>query len=158
MGVRGTFPKRESAGGTTKIWTGFNDYKDIHIFCSCRITVTLNLTLCIFCKNLDLVYFELEKCTWWLQHFFTNALRKTTVLARSAGTTFKNLHQQKFPGWSLEFPAGFPPAICLEETLITCRWIFTRPRVSRPTSQDHRSVQMTLMLISSWRFLSLSVK
>jgi len=35
--------------------------------------------------------------------FFTNALgKKTAVSARSAGTTFKNLHQQKFPG-DLEF-------------------------------------------------------
>ena len=37
---------------------------------------------------------------------------------RSAETTFKNLHQQKFLG-DLEFPGrGIPPAICLEERLV----------------------------------------
>jgi len=38
--------------------------------------------------------------------YFTNALRKkTAVSARSAGTTFKNVHQEKFPG-DLKFPGG----------------------------------------------------
>ena len=48
--------------------------------------------------------------------FYKRPKKKTAVSARSAGTTFKNLHQQKFPG-NLEFLGEFPPAICMEETL-----------------------------------------
>ena len=42
-----------------------------------------------------LVYFCTEIAPGGI--FFTNALRKTAVSARSAGSRFKNLHQQKFP-------------------------------------------------------------
>jgi len=50
--------------------------------------------------------------------FYKRLKKKTAVSARSAGTTFKNLHQEKFPG-NLKFPGGgiSTPAICLEETL-----------------------------------------
>ena len=51
-------------------------------------------------KQISNMYLELEECTW-RKHVFTNVKRrkkKTAVSARSAGTTFKNLHQQKFAG------------------------------------------------------------
>jgi len=37
-------------------------------------------------------------------NFYKRPKKKTAVSTKSAGTTFKNLHQQKFPGWGLEFP------------------------------------------------------
>jgi len=44
-----------------------------------------------------LVYFELENRTWG-NIFYKRPKKKTAVSARSAGTTFNNLHQQKIPG------------------------------------------------------------
>ena len=44
-----------------------------------------------------LVYFELENRTW-RQHFFYKCPKKKTAVLASAGTTFKNLRQQKISG------------------------------------------------------------
>ena len=59
-----------------------------------------------------LVYFELENRTW-RQRVLQTLSRKTAVSARSAGTTFKNFTNKISGGISP------PPAICLEETLVT---------------------------------------
>jgi len=68
-----------------------------------------------------LLYFEFENRTQLAATFFTNAL-KTAVSARSVGTTFKNLHQQKFRGFRISGRGNFPPAVCLEETLLGNTW------------------------------------
>ena len=49
--------------------------------------------------------------------FYKRPKKKTAVSARSAGTTFKNLHEQKFPGRKFRIYGGgeFPTAIIIEK-------------------------------------------
>ena len=74
-------------------------------------------------------YFELENRT--RRHFCTNA--NTAVMARSAGTTFKNLHQQKFPGRIYNFRWGISPRLYVWKKHCWRRIIY---EAANPQSED----------------------
>jgi len=61
-------------------------------------------------SNTHFGVFELEKCTWRQFFFYIRPKKNSCGLsARSAGTTFTNLHQQKFPG-EFRISGGIPPS------------------------------------------------